>query len=152
MGSTTLPSNTERYRIAGWGFAALLIVAAAIPAYLTVPAEWRSFALRAACAAVVALGCRRVIASIRGAHAEVSPSALDVPAAGHRDPQLDERFTRVRDDLRFSVRSRRYFETFLVPRFQRLGGEDLAMPPGRGRRGPTLPALARTIADLERRA
>lgn len=146
-----MPSSTERYRIAAWGFAVLLIVAGAIPAYLTVPAEWRALSLRAAGAAVVALGCRRVIASIRAAHAGMSPSALDTPATAPRDVQLDERFTRVRDDLRFSVRSRRYFETFLVARFQRLGGEDLAMPPSRGRRGPTLPALVRTIADLEQR-
>ena len=147
-----MPSNTERYRIAAWGFLVLLVVAAAIPAYLTVPAEWRSFALRAACAVVVALGCRRMVASIRRVHAEVSPSALDTPEAVRRDAQLDERFTRVRDDLRFSVRSRRYFETFLVPRFQRLGGEDLVMPPSRGRRGPTLSALAGTLAELEQRA
>ena len=147
-----MPSRTERYRIAAWSFAALLIVVAAIPAYLAVPAEWRAFALRAAGTALVAFGCRRAIASIRQSLAETAPSALDAPAPASRDPQLDERFARVRDDLRFSARSRRYFETFLVPRLQRLGGGGLPMPDSGRRLGPSLRALERTIARMERRA
>jgi hypothetical protein len=146
-----LPSRTERYRVAAWSFVGVLIVAAAIPAYLTVPAEWRSFALRATCAAAVAMLGRRVIVSMRARVAETAPSILDTPAPSPREPQLDERFTRLRDDLRFSVQSRHYFDTFLIPRLRRLGGDGLAMPSSRGRRGPALPGLARTIADLEQR-
>ena len=68
---------------------------------------------------------------------------------------LDERFLRLRDELRFSTRSRQYFETILWPQLGRLGGADLPRPPERrgvGRDGPALSELERVVAAIEARA
>jgi hypothetical protein len=67
---------------------------------------------------------------------------------------LDEHFLRLRNDLAFSSGSRRYFDTFLWPRLRMIGGADLPAPAerrGMRRRGPSLSALERLIAEIERR-
>ena len=68
--------------------------------------------------------------------------------------QVDDRFVRLRDDLMFSTKSRRYFEAFLWPRLRTLGGADLTPPPEapRSRRGPSLSALEGVITRIERGA
>jgi hypothetical protein len=68
----------------------------------------------------------------------------------------DSRLARFRDEIRFSVRSHSYFEHLLWPRLVALArargaAEALAKPPGRRfGLGPSLAALTRVIASLER--
>lgn len=145
------PPERSRYRFAAYGFLALLVLLAIIPAYLRLDASWRPFAVRMACALVVIVGCIRVIGSVRRSLEGGAPSALDVPPPAPPRPAVDERFIRMRDDLVFSTQSRRYFDAFLWPRLRRLGGEDLPPPAERRRRGPSLSALERVIADIEHR-
>jgi len=147
-----MPSAPERspYRFVGYGAAAVVVLLAVVPAYLSLATAWRPLGIRLACALAVVLGCRRIVRALRGTLAAAPPSPLDAPAPGPRRGVLDERFQRVRDDLVYSTRSRRYFATFLAPRLARLGAE--VLPAARRRRGPSWAALEHTIAELERRA
>jgi hypothetical protein len=94
---------------------------------------------------------------IRGVRREIvghPPSALDAPLPAPPRPAQDERFLRLRDDLVWSRRSRRYFDAILWPRLLALGGAGLAPPAPRRwirRRGPSLRALERLIAETEQR-
>lgn len=148
-----MPSHTERspYRLAAYGVLVVLVVLAAIPAYLLVAPAWRPLAVRLACSVIVVFGCTRVVGSIRRSIEDDPPSALDAPPPPPRRPALDDRFVRLRDDLVFSRRSRHYFDTFLWPRLRRLGAADPAPPAERRRRGPSLRTLERLIAEVERR-
>ena len=70
-------------------------------------------------------------------------------------PELDSRFLRLRDEVVYSTRSRRYFDAILWPQLGRLAGADLPRPPerrGLRRRGPALATLEDLIARIERRA
>jgi hypothetical protein len=146
------PPERSRYRFAAYAFLAILAVLAIIPGYLRLDPEWRPFALRMAGALIVIIVCGRVIGSVRRALDEDHASALDTPAPPPRQPAVDERFVRVRDDVVFSAQSRRYFDAFLWPRLRALGGADLQPPPvrRRSRRGPSLSALERLITQIER--
>jgi hypothetical protein len=149
-----LPGERIALRLVARGFVAALVVLAAIPAYLTLAPSWRPLAARLACAALVAAGCVRIIRSVRGSVEDHAPSALDAPAPRAQAPDLDERFLRLRDELVFSTRSRRYFDTILWPHVTRLGGADLVRPAERRRvrrDGPSLSALERLIAAVEKR-
>jgi hypothetical protein len=149
------PAERIALRLAARGFVAVLVVLAAIPAYLTLAPAWRPLAARLAGAAIVAAGCVRVIRSVRRSMEDHAPSALDAPRPRAQAPDLGERFPRLRDELVFSTRSRQYFETILWPSLCRLGGADLPRPVERRRLrrdGPTLSALERVIAALETRA
>ena len=152
-----MPPFAERValRLASRGFVAVLIVLAAIPAYLTLAPSWRPLASRLACAAVVMVVCVRVVRSVRIAFDTHTPSALETPVPPARAPELDERFVRLRDELVFSVRSRRYFEGILAPQLDRLAGAALPPPPPRRgvrRDGPSLSALAELVTAVETRA
>lgn len=152
-----MPARTERFalRLAARGFVAVIVVLAAIPAYLTLAPSWRPLAARLACATIVVAGCVRVIRSVRRSLEGQAPSALDAPAARAHAPELDERFLRLRDELVFSVRSRQYFDGILWPQLCRLGGADLRRPAERRgvrRDGPSLSALEGLIAAIEKRA
>jgi len=141
----------SRYRLAAFGLIVVLLALGVIPGYLTLDPAWRPFVVRLACALIVIVGCTRMIRRVRNAIADEPLSPLDAPAPAPRAPMLDDRFVRLRDDLLFSRRSRRYFENFLWPRLRGLGGADLPEPaPGR-RAGPSLRTLERLIADIERR-
>ena len=144
----------SRYRLAAYALVTAIVLLVAIPGYLLLDPTWRPFALRLAGGALVIAGCTRLIAYVRRATGDDAVSTLDVPPPVPRAPTLDERFLRLRDDLVFSVRSRHYFEAFLWPRLQKLGA-DTAPPPERHRprrRGPSLGALERVIARIERRS
>jgi hypothetical protein len=143
-----MPAPDERtaLRMVARGFVGVLAVLVAIPSYLTLAPDWRPLAIRLACAALVAFGCVRIVRSARGATAAGAASALDAPAPRPQPVELDERFTRLRDELRFGVRRRSYFDTILGPQLRRLGGDDLPVPAPRRRAGGDGPALA----DLER--
>jgi hypothetical protein len=152
-----MPPPDERIvlRVAARGFVALVVVLAAIPAYLTLAPPWRPLAARLACALLVAAGCVRLVRSARGALAGAAGSALDAPDSRAPAADLDERFLRLRDELRFSLRSRQYFETILWRELCRLGGSDLPVPAerrGMGRDGPSLATLERMVSVLETRA
>ena len=149
-----MPSRPERSRsrLIGYGFLSVLVVLAAIPGYLVLGPAWRPVAVRAACALIVVIGCVRVVGRVRRSLEDGAPSALDAPPPAPRGPALDERFLRVRDDLVFGSGNQRYFQVFLWPRLRTLGGDDLAVPAMRRRRGPSLRTLGRLIAEIERRA
>jgi hypothetical protein len=151
-----MPAPDERtaLRMVARGFVAVLALLVAIPSYLTLAPGWRPLAIRLACAAVVAFGCVRLVRSARGSVAGAPAFALEAPAPHPQPAELDERFTRLRDELRFSVRRRSYFDTILSPELHRLGGDDLPVRPPRrrvGRDGPSLPDLERIVAALEAR-
>ena len=151
-----MPSHPERsrYRLVAYGFLCALVVLAAIPGYLVLNPSWRPVAVRVACAVIVVIGCIRVVGSVRRSMEGNSPSALDAPPPPPRRPALDEHFLRLRNDLVFSSGSRRYFDAFLWPRLRMIGGADLPAPAERRRmrrRGPSLSALDRLIAEIERR-
>jgi hypothetical protein len=142
-----------RYRLVAYALAAAIALLVAIPGYLVLDPFWRPLALRLAGGGLVIAGCVRLVARVRRSMDEDPASALDGPPPAARVPTLDERFLRLRDDLVFSTRSRHYFDAFLWPRLQKLGA-DGAPPPERRwtrQRGPSLAALDRVIASIERR-
>jgi hypothetical protein len=149
------PDERTALRLVARGFVAMVVILVAIPSYLTLQPSWRPLAARVACALLVGFGCVRIVRSVRGSMDGAAPSALDAPSPRAHPPDLDERFLRLRDELRFSTASRQYFETILWRELCRLGGADLARPPARRgvrRDGPTLVALERVVADIETRA
>jgi hypothetical protein len=148
------PDERRALRLVARGFVAALVLLIAIPSYLTLVPSWRPPAARLACALLVAFGCVRILRSVRGSREGHAPSSLDAPSPRPEPPALDERFLRLRDELRFSTRSRQYFETILWPQLGRLGGADLPRPPERrrvGRDGPALSELERVVAAIEAR-
>jgi len=135
------------------GFLVVLAFLVAIPAYLGLSTAWRPIALRAACAVLAAAGCLRVVRAVRGAVGRPAPSPLDAAPAPPPEVEADERFLRLRDDLIYSRRSRRYFDVVLWPRIAELAGTAVSRPPVRRqlpRLGPSLSALERLIGEVER--
>lgn len=141
-------------RLAARGLFVALLALAAIPGYLALEPAWRSVTVRLACAAIVVAGCVRVLRGVRRSIEARAASALDAPPPSARAPELDARFLGLRDELVFSTRSARYFDAVLWPRLQRFGGADLSRPEdrqGMRRRGPSLRALERLVAEIEKR-
>ena len=142
-------------RLAARGLILLLVLLAAIPAYLMLAPPWRTVGIRLACAAIVVAASLRVMRGVRRAIEESPPFALDAVTPVPAPPEMDERFLRLRDELVFSIRSRRYFDTVLWPRLLKHARTDLAPPPersGRRRAGPSRDALERLMAEVEQRA
>jgi hypothetical protein len=151
-----MPPRTDRprRRLAAFALLGALVVLAAIPAYLAVAPAWRGVALRGACALLVATGCARAARWVRGARVSGPLSPLDAPPIPVPPVALDERFLALWDDVRFSTRSRRYFDRILWPRLVTLAGRPFPRPADRrgiGRRGPSLASLDAAIAEIERR-
>ena len=153
-----MPSRTERrsrLSLVASGFLAVLVVLGLIPGYLLLPSSWRMPVVRLACAAIVVIGCARVVAAVRRSVDGHPPSALDAPPPAPPRHELDDRFVRLRDDLVFSSVSARYFVAHLWPRLSALAGGELPLPPPArkgGRKGPSLGTLDRLIAEIERRS
>jgi hypothetical protein len=152
-----MPAHAERFAlgVAARGFVTVVVILAAIPAYLTLAPSWRPVAARLACALLVVAGCVKIIRSVRGSLEESPPSALDAVPARPQPPDLDERFVRLRDELVFSTRSRHYFDTIFWPQLRKLTDHDLPRPAPRRRLrrdGPPLHALEGLIAAVEKRA
>ena len=148
------PPERSRIRLVVYGFLAAVVLLGLIPGYLMLDASWRPIALRLACAAIVVVGCIRLVAGVGRSIEPEPPSLLDLPPRPRARPEVDERFLRLRDDLRFSTVSRTYFEAHLWPRLCRIAGSELPLPSRerRGRRrGPSVGMLGRLIDDLERR-
>ena len=152
-----MPPRAERSprRVAGRALLVTLVVLAGIPLYLSLDPSWGPLVVRLACAVLVAVGCLRVLRGVGRAVESDTLSPLDAPAPRPPEPELDSRFLRLRDELIFSTRSRRYFDVILWPRLCGLAGTDLPRPPerrGMRRRGPPLAVLEDLIARIERRA
>jgi len=152
-----MPPRDERSprRLAGRAILITIFVLAAIPLYLSLDSVWRPLIVRLACAVLVAMGCLRVLRGVGRAMETHTISPLDTPPPTPPPPELDSRFLRLRDELIFSTRSRRYFDAILWPRLCALAGTDLPQPPERRgvrRRGPALATLEDLIARIERRA
>jgi len=149
----------------GAGVVAVLVVLVALGAAVSlteifVALPYRQTAIRLFSALILLVAVSRVrgivLASVErraawgeGAFGEGWPARRDA----------DPRLARFRDEIRFSVRSQSYFEHLLWPRLVALARargasapEALAKPPGRRfGLGPSLAALTRVIASLERR-
>lgn len=148
-------ANRSARRFAARGLLALLLVLAVIPVYLVLKPSWRPAVVRLACALIVAAGCVQARRRVRQAIGEHAPSALDTPPPPPPAPEMDQHFIRARDDIALSTRSRPYFDRVLWPRLLALAGGTLEPPAGRRwirRRGPSPAALAKLIAEVERRA
>jgi hypothetical protein len=152
-----MPLRVERSPrgLAGRAILVSLVVLAAMPLYLSLDAAWRPLIVRLACGALVAVACTRVMRALGRAVERDTVSPLDAPPPAVPEPELDSRFVRLRDEVVFSTRSRRYFDAILWPRLVGLAGSDLPRPAERRglrrRRGPTLAVLEDLIARIERR-
>jgi hypothetical protein len=128
---------------------------AAMPAYLALSPSWRPVAVRLACTVVVIAGCVRALRWARGAAAPSVVSPLDAPASPAAGPELDARFLALRDDVIYGTLSRRYFEVILWPRLGELAGSVMLPRPanrrGLRRRGPSLRAIEKLVAEIEKR-
>jgi hypothetical protein len=150
----SLPAERSARRLAAKAILATLVVLAVIPGYVAMDRSWRPTALRLGGTVLVIVACGRAVRALRRSiEEEATPSALDAPAPESPAPELDNRFLRLRDDVVFSTRNQRYFESILWPRLKGLADGNLAGPPApRGRRrGPSPRALETVIAAIERR-
>jgi len=151
-----MPPRDRRSRrpLVGAAVAATLVALAAMPAYLALAPSWRVVAVRLVCAAAVVAGCVRAVRWARDAVAADGGSLLDAPPPPAPGAELDARFLALRDDVRYSIRSRRYFDVILWPRLAELGGLGLTPPARRRRlrrRGPSIGELSRLVSDIEGR-
>ena len=141
-------------RLAGYGIPLGLLALAAIPIYLAVDAGWRSLFVRLVCALAVTMGSFRLVRSVRRAVTVHPTPPYDSLLVAPAPAILDEVFMRRRDELTYSVRSRRYFDAVLWPRLLALAGRPLPLPPRRpwlSRLGPSRAMIERLIAEIERR-
>jgi hypothetical protein len=148
------PQSSLRRSLVGVAIAATLVALAAMPAYFVLGPAWRTLAVRLVCAAAVVAGCVRAVRWAREAVAAPGPSLLHAPPPPAPGVELDARFLALRDDVRYSLRSRRYFDVILWPRLAELGGPGMKPPARRRRlrrRGPPVGELARLVSDIERR-
>jgi len=144
--------HPQPLRLAAYGIPLGLLALAAIPIYLAVDDQWRSLLVRLVCAGAVTVGSFRVVRSVRRAAADHPPSPADASPGPPPPAILDEVFMRRRDELTYSVRSRRYFDAVLWPRLLALAGRQLPKPPPRpwlSRLGPPRPMIERLIAEIE---
>ncbi len=138
-----------------------LVVAATLPALVAFPADARPVILRVALAAgLVILLCTligRLLASFRSDDPDSFEPALEPPAVPVR---LDATLAQLRDEIRHSRSSRRYFEKVLWPRLRTLAArrglatEDQPPPQPTGwrtRRGPSIGDLNQLVDHLETR-
>ncbi|MSP50642.1 MAG: hypothetical protein EXQ95_15125 [Alphaproteobacteria bacterium] len=136
-----------------------LIIAATIPALLLFPADLRPAILRVALAAGLAIAFLHLVGRLIGAARDGAASdfeqALVPPTAPVR---VDSTLTQLRDEIRYSRTSRRYFDKVLWPRLLALASrrgiapEDLPKPAGWPRhRGPSLKSMSDLVDRLETR-
>jgi hypothetical protein len=132
-----------------------LLTLAVIPIYLSLDTTWQARFVRGGCALAATLASFRLLRRVRQAAADHPVSPADAPPTPPPPPAvLDEIFLRRRDELTYSVRSRRYFDAVLWPRLQGLAGRELSAPPRRpwfSRLGPTRSMIESLVAQIERR-
>jgi len=147
--------RSARRRLAAQIVLAAVAILAAVPIYLTLERSWRAALVRLVCGAIVLLGGLRVRRLVRRATGAGPGSPLDGPSPAPPPPALDARFSRLRDDIASSIRSRRYFDAILWPRLEALGDGTLPRPApswARWRRGPLPSVLEGLIARIEARS
>ena len=138
----------------------IVLVAGIVLIQFLVDQPYRPAAIRLIAASVLLVAVFRVRAFVRASTER--PPAWDAERAGEARwapaSSAHTQFEHFHDEMKFSVRSQRYFEHVLWPRLcelARVGGEPAAWldrPPGRRfGRGPSLEALRVLIASLERR-
>ena len=148
----------------GAGLVAALVVVAALVAAISlseffVAPGYREPAVRLMAALILLVAISPVRAIVRAAVERRTPWGVDDAGAGRLDAGAeDSRFARLHDEIRSSARSQSYFEHLLWPRLVALAHaagvsiDALEKPPGRRfGRGPSIAALTRLIALLERR-
>jgi len=131
------------------------------PLYLYVEPSYRPLVIRLASAVVVGIALLHLRGIVRERIDTQSTSAFEL--ALHRtpvQPRLAPLFLKLRDEVRFSTTSQKYFERVLWPRILELPvggsrGRSSAAPPvmpaGRRllRRGPSLETLRNLIGRIE---
>src|SRR5262249_22535124 len=117
-----------RRRFLAWSVVAVLVVLAAMPAYLVLPPSWRLVATQIACAVFAALGSLHALRWARGRVGPPSVSPLDGEPPPLEAPELHWRFVRFRDDVIWSTRSQRYFDAILWPRLVELSANGISRP------------------------
>ena len=149
------PSEDAPRRVAGRAVAMSVLVLAGVPLYFSLAPSWRPLLVRLGCAAVLAVACGRVLRRVGRATAPDAPSPFEAPLPPSPPAELDSRFLRLRDEVVFGARSRRYFDAILWPHLCGLAGTDLPRPPERKRihrLGPSPATLEDLVARIERRA
>jgi len=144
--------------VAALGALVALGVAVSLTEFFVAPG-YRQTAIRLISALVLLVALARVRAIVAASVERRAAWGADAIGEGWPDRRaVDSRLSRLRDEIRFSVRSQSYFEHLLWPRLVALararGGspERLEKPPGRRfGQGPSVAALARLIASLETR-
>jgi hypothetical protein len=128
-----------------------VVLLAAVPIYVYLEPPWRPLLARLAAALVLGAGLLQLRRAVADRLAQAGRSALD--EARHRrrpDPGLPHHFQDMVHDVRFALRSRRYFEEALWPRLEALARGPLPRPRPRLGRGPSLAGVREVIAALER--
>jgi hypothetical protein len=144
--------------VAALGVLVALAAAVSLTEFFVAPG-YRQIAIRLISAVILIVALARVRAIVLASvERRAAWGADEIGEGGPDRPATDSRLSRVRDEIRFSVRSQSYFEHLLWPRLVALarsrGGspDTLEKPPGRSfGRGPSVAALARVIASLEAR-
>jgi hypothetical protein len=129
---------------------AVIVLLAALPAYVFVEAPWRPVVLRVGVALVLGVALLQLRAA---AAARLAPPASALDEARGRPPAaaaVPLRLQELMDEVRAARRSRRHFEQILWPRLTALAARPLVAPPARRGRGPGLAALGDAITQAER--
>jgi hypothetical protein len=152
------PANERRWSHAVGACVAWLavVVAAAAIVYAGVGDESRPTVIRLATSLMLAIALMQVHKSLRRDVEGQARSHFDL----EREPRLpaakvDADFSKLRNELQHSLRSRRYFDSVLWPRVVALAGRHgtrLAPPPRRwlARRGPRLQEVCDLVSSVER--
>jgi hypothetical protein len=127
--------------------------------YLVVPAQNRSLVIRLAGTLVLAVVLIHLATKVRTRIEAQGPSDFErVLNAAPLAPPLGPRFAEIREELRYSARSGRYFDRVLWPYLVAVANRlprrqfpaVLVKPAGRSfRRGPSLATLRELIAVIE---
>ena len=138
-----------------------LVVAATVPALVALPADARPVILRVALAAGLVILLSTLIGRLLASFQSDDPNGFEKALAPPAPPvRLDASLSQLRDEIRYSRSSQRYFEKVLWPRLRTLASRrGLAaddQPPPRPvgwlkRRGPSITDLNQLVDQLETR-
>jgi hypothetical protein len=156
---TGLPERRWPRVVAGYAVFLVLLATAVVPVYLGVEAQKRTLVIRLAGTLVLGVVLIHLATKVRTRIDDQGPS--DFERALHPAPlapTLDPRFVEIREELRYSTGSGRYFDRVLWPQLiavsnqvpRRPSPSVLVKPAGRFfHRGPALTTLRKLIAAIE---
>lgn len=129
-----------------------LVTVATLPAYMFVDAGWRPLVLRLAAALVLGVLLRQVHKAVmRRVHTDRASAFDGALAPPGLELRLDRRLVELDGLVKWTVRSRRYFERIGWPRIAALAATPPIAPQSRCiGRGPSLDSLRRVIDTIER--